>query len=76
MSAAIKDERSFEERMSKALIPNREHLVYYAKSMKPGVDLCFICAAYNLATVQAHHIRKKYGRRYWFFFTMILLSGF
>jgi hypothetical protein len=47
VSAAIKDERTFEERMSEALVPNREHLVYYAKSMKAGVDLCFICAAYN-----------------------------
>jgi hypothetical protein len=59
VSAAIKDERTFEERMSAALIPNREHLVYYAKSMKPGVDLCFICAAYNLGTVQAHHIAHQ-----------------
>jgi hypothetical protein len=59
VSAAIKDERTFEERMSEALVPNREHLVYYAKSMKAGVDLCFICAAYNLGTVQAHNISTQ-----------------
>jgi hypothetical protein len=53
------DERSFEDCMAEALAPNREHMVYYAKSMKPGVDLCFICAAYNLATVRAHHISSQ-----------------
>jgi hypothetical protein len=58
-AANTKDERSFEDRMDEALAPNREHLVYYAKSMKPGVDLCFICAAYNLATVRAHHILSQ-----------------
>jgi hypothetical protein len=56
ISAASLEQDTFESTLGEALTTNKEHLVYYAKSLKPGVDLCFIIAAYNLPSTQAHHI--------------------
>ena len=56
ISAASLEQDTFESSLGEALTMNKEHLVYYAKALKPGVDLCFIIAAYNVPSTQAHQI--------------------
>jgi hypothetical protein len=57
--SAPKDDQAWAASMSEAFTPNREHLVYYAKAIQHGVDLCFIAAAYNLPSVQAFHLSDQ-----------------
>ena len=40
----------FQESVQDALFENSEHLVYYAKALEPGMNLCFVVAAYNVPT--------------------------
>jgi hypothetical protein len=52
-------EGTFEENLADALVLNREHMVYYAKSLKPGCPLCFLCATYNLPSVKLHAVEEE-----------------
>jgi hypothetical protein len=57
--AAEDTEGTFEESLADALVLNKEHMVYYAKSLQPGCPLCFICAAYNLPSVKSHAVAAE-----------------
>jgi hypothetical protein len=57
--SAPKDDQAWAASLSEAFTPNREHLVYYAKAIQHGVDLCFIAAAYNLPSVKAFHLSDQ-----------------
>jgi hypothetical protein len=47
---ATATEEEYETSMVEQLPLNKEHMVFYARAVKPG---CFICAAYNLTTIVA-----------------------
>jgi hypothetical protein len=50
---ATATEEECETSMAEQLPLNKEHMVFYARAVKPGISLCFICAAYNLMTIVA-----------------------
>ena len=43
--AIEKGDYIFQESVQDALVENHEHLVYYVKTLKPGINICFIVAA-------------------------------
>jgi hypothetical protein len=55
----IADKDTFASTLAEALPKNREHIVFYAKSIKPGRELCFICATFNLPTVKAKNVWRQ-----------------
>ncbi len=56
---ATATEEEYETSMAEQLPLNKEHMVFYARAVKPGVSLCFICAAYNLTTIVAADVRNQ-----------------
>jgi hypothetical protein len=60
VSAASLDQDTFESTLCKVLTTNEEHLVCCAKSLKRGLDLCFMVAACNVPSIQAHYVAHQH----------------
>jgi hypothetical protein len=54
------EESLFQEQSKDACTHNGEHLVFCAKSLRLGVDLCFICTAFNFATIKKHQAQHHF----------------
>ena len=59
LTKASMSEENFAASMSESLPLNAEHMVYYARAVEPGVNLCFICAAYNMNSIRAANIHLQ-----------------
>jgi hypothetical protein len=58
-AGSIPNKETFVLTLAKALPKNREHIIFYAKPIQPGRELCFICATYNLPTVKGKHVWRQ-----------------